>query len=167
MWKQLGLAVLAAALAPAASASPWYAEAGYGGTDVGTFALGYEVRPWLGIEAGYRRADHGFDFPLVGGKRRVNDIRGFDVSLRGVLQVSPRFALTGRFGLYDWQSTRLRFGPEWQPAFEETSSLTPVVGAGLRAGLTDRLDFTAEYTASAAYSEARDGLLTVGLRAGF
>ena len=167
MWRKLGLAALAAGFASTASASPWYAVAGLAGRQEGTLAFGYEVRPWLELEVGYRRAEHGFDYPLPGGKRRVNDVRGYDASVRGVLQVSPRFALTGRLGLYDYQVTPLDFDQNFQPHFERRHTVAPIVGAGLRAKLTEHVDFTAEFTSSDAYGYGADHMLTAGLRVGF
>ena len=160
-------AVAACAFSSAVAASPLYVEAGYAGHDEGTLAVGYELRPWLELEVGYRRADHGFDFQLPGGKRRVNDVRGYDASVRGVLQVSPRFALTGRFGLYGWQVTPLAFDQNHQPRLEERDGVSPIVGAGLRAGLTEHLDFTAEFTSTQPYRYGGDHMITAGLRLGF
>jgi hypothetical protein len=159
-----------AGLSTSVEASPWYAEAAVGFTETGNIALGYEFRPNFGIEAGFRRTSKGYDVPIADGEwHHVGDVDGLEVALRGAVPLSPRFALTGRFGFHEWETEYPVFnagsGQDFTYSLGKRSDVSAIVGAGLRAELTEHLDFTAEYTASQA--EFSSGTVNVGLRAGF
>lgn len=168
MWKQLCLFTLAASTSLPASASPWYAEAAYAGGQTGNVAVGYQFRPWLGVEAGYRRSEDGNHIGW-GLPRRIDDSDGVEVAVRTSIDVSPRFALTGRFGMYDWDGEDFAFNGSPMPIVVEREGLSPVLGAGMRVKLTEHFALTGEYTLSEAFESASgpDEMLSAGVRVSF
>ncbi len=75
--------------------------------DINSFAYGvfggYQFNRWVGLEAGYRRANQGHT--NFGGADVYLRSDGFQGSLIGMLPLSSFAALFGRIGLLAWNST--------------------------------------------------------------
>lgn len=170
MWKQLALAMLAFPAAPA-SASPWYAEVAYAGERTGNAAVGYQFQPWLALEAGYRRSEDG-KHAGWGTPHRLDDSDGFEVSMRTAIEVTPRFALTGRLGVYDWNGEDFALAVDDGEASLysfKRDGVSPIIGAGLRVTLNENFALIGEYTTSEAFEDTSgpSHMLSAGLHVAF
>jgi len=158
----VGAALLAGPSMALAAGEGWFvgARAGSGSVDEDVlddsdttlaFSGGYRWN-WLGIELGY--VDFGAwdkDFPgfLDNGTpitaNSVAELQGWTAGLNARAQLSPKWSLTGRAGLFRWDSNAFTDVPTFARVDLDDSGTDWYAGVGVSYSLTERFDLGLSY----------------------
>ncbi len=116
----------------------------------GTAAVGYQINPYLGIEADFTGIDTPFNSSMY----------NYGIVLKGTLPIGDRFSLYGKAG-GGASTTHLcdfLFNSGYCTSVTEGVGL---VGAGFAVALTPQVDLGVDYTGAINDNEGADGLLGV------
>lgn len=157
-----GAAMLACAPSAFAAGEGWFvaARAGSGSVDENVLddsdtALGVSGGyrwGWLGLEVGYvdfgswSRDFQGFledDTPITAVS--VAELQGWTVGVNARAQLSPKWSLTGRAGVFDWNTNAFTDVPTFARADLDESGTDWYAGVGVAYSVTERFDLGVAY----------------------
>lgn len=168
-----GAAMLAGAPSAFAAGEGWFvaARAGSGSVDENVLddsdtalgASGGYRWGWLGLEVGYvdfgawHKDFPGFledDTPITAVS--IAELQGWTVGVNARAQLSPKWSLTGRAGVFDWDTNAFTDVPTFARVDLDDSGTDWYAGVGVAYSITERFDLGVAYDHYRANGDAFD-----------